>query len=404
VDWISSYFELTEGLPTPPVFRLWSGIFAMAACMERRTWLRTAYGLTYPNMFILLAAPSGSGKSPAIKPARTLLYRSKSVVVAADDMTKAAFLDEMSEHSKRVLYKGETIIYNPLCVMISELGTLINAHDLEFFSLLSDLFDNKDDPHRSRRRGHNSGKALELPNPSINILAGTQPAFLGDLLPDAAWHQGFTGRMLMIYAPGAPEDTDMFAEQDDRAPLAAELTKGIVMRSKLLGQFSITDEAKDRLRLWFSSGMKPVPEHDRLTTYRAKRNQFVLKLCMVAAVSARCELCITLDDVERAKSWLLAAESVMPDIFRDMQQKSDSLLLGELHRFAFDLWVKSAPTNASERKAIHRSKLMEFLALKCPADKAHRVLELACQMGWIEPVADTLLYVPKVRGYRVEEN
>ena len=127
MDWITGYLELTEGLPTPPVFRLWTGIFAIAACMERRTWLRTAFGLTYPNLFVLLCGPSGSGKSPAIAPARQLLYRSKSVVMAADDMTKAAFLDEMGEHTKKVLWKGETIIYNPLCVMITELGTLVNA-------------------------------------------------------------------------------------------------------------------------------------------------------------------------------------------------------------------------------------------------------------------------------------
>ena len=400
-DWISGYLELTEGLPTPPVFRLWTGIFSIAACMERRTWLKTAFGTMYPNLFVLLCGPSGSGKSPALGPARQLLHRSKSVIMGADDLTKAAFLDKIGEHTKKVLYKGKTIIYNPLCIMITELGTLVNSHDLEFFSLLSDLFDNKDTPHRSRRRGHNSGKALELPNPSINIISGTQPAFLGDLLPDSAWQQGFTARFLMIYAPGAPQ-VDMFADLDDRSQLQAELAKGIVQRAKLLGQFLISEEAKDKMRLWLSSGMKPVPEHERLTTYRSKRNQFLLKLAMVAAVSERCELHILGEDIDRAKSWLVAAETMMPDIFRDMRQKSDSLVLNELHRFAWDLWVKSG-TRVETRKAIHRSKLMEFLAERGPSDKALRVLEAACQMGWFEQLPDTLLFVPKVRGFRTEE-
>ena len=364
--------------------------------MERRCWLRTAFGTTYPNLFILLAAPSGSGKSPAIVPARSLLYKSKTVVMAADDMTKAAFIDEMGEHTRRVLYKGETILYNPLCIMISELGTLVNAHDLEFFSLLSDLFDNKEVPHRSRRRGHNSGKAIDLPNPSVNIIAGTQPAFLGDLLPDAAWQQGFTARFLMIYAPGAPS-VDMFAEREDQSHLQAELVKGLQVRSKLLGEFRISEEAKDIIRLWMSQGLKPVPDHERLTTYNSKRNQFVLKLAMIAAVSERGELHITAADVERAKSWLLAAEHVMPDIFRDMVQRSDSALIGELHRFAWNLWLKSS-ARSEQRKLIHRSKLMEFLSLRCPADKAMRILELSCQMGWMEQQPDTLLFLPKARG------
>jgi hypothetical protein len=400
-DWISSFLELTEGLPTPAVFRLWAGIFTVAACLERRCWLRTAFGTTYPNLFVLLAAPSGSGKSPAIVPARQLLYKSKTVVLAADDMTKAAFIDEMGEHTRRVLYKGETILYNPLCIMISELGTLVNAHDLEFFSLLSDLFDNKEVPHRSRRRGHNSGKAIDLPNPSVNIIAGTQPAFLGDLLPDAAWQQGFTARFLMIYAPGAPA-VDMFAEREDQSHLQAELVKGLQVRSKLLGEFRISEEAKDIIRLWMSGGLKPVPDHERLITYNSKRNQFVLKLAMVAAVSARGELHILAEDVERGKSWLLAAEHVMPDIFRDMVQRSDSALLSELHRYAWNLWLKSA-ARSEQRKLIHRSKLMEFLSLRCPADKAMRILELACQMGWLEQQPDSLLFLPKAKGLVASE-
>lgn len=402
MDWISGYLELTEGLPTPAVYRLWSGIFAIASCMERRCWLETAFGQTFPNLFILLAAPSGTGKSPSIKPARKLLYNSKTTMLAPDDMTKAAFIDEMAEHSRRVLYKGQTIVYHPLCIMISELGTLINAHDLEFFSVLSDMFDNKDTPHRSRRRGHNAGKAIELPNPCVNMIAGTQPAFLGDLLPPGAWQQGFTARMLMIYAPGMP-DVDMFAATGERDDLFLELVRGLVSRAKLLGPFKITEEAKDFLRVWFSAGMKPVPQHERLTTYNGKRNQFILKLSMVAAVSSRGELHITLPDVERAKSWLLAAEHVMPDIFRDMVDKSDSQLLADLHRFTWDIWVKSS-AKIELRRPVHRSKIMQFLALKCPADKALRVLEMSTMMGWLEQQPDSLLYVPKARGFRAEES
>ena len=238
--------------------------------------------------------------------------------------------------------------------------------------------------------------------PSVNIIAGTQPAFLGDLLPDAAWQQGFTARFIMVYASGAPI-ADMFADVEDRSQLQAELIRGIITRAKLLGQFVISDEAKDKMRLWISGGMKPVPEHERLTTYTAKRNQMLLKLAMIAAVSARGELHILGDDVDRARSWLVAAESVMPDIFRDMKQKSDSLTLNELHRFAWDIWVKSH-AKVELRKPIHRSKLMEFLAERGPSDKALRVLEAACQMGWFEQQPDTLFFVPKVRGFRTEES
>ncbi len=400
MDWITGYLELTEGLPTPPVYRLWSGIFAVGASMERRCWFSTVMNVLYPNLFALLVGPPGAGKTQAMTPAKRLLAQSKSVIMAPDDMTKAALLDEMSEHSRRVLYKGETIVYHPLCVVVSELGTLVNAHDLEFFSVLNDIFDNKDE-HRSRRRGHNSGKELKLIRPGLNILAGTQPGFLNSLLPEEAWHMGFTARLLMIYAPGAP-DVDLFDEFDDRSELARDLVAGLAARGKLLGPFSISEGAKEKLRLWNAAGLKPIPEHSRLAHYRSRRMQYVLKLSMIAACSARGTLEILPEDVQRAKDWLLSAEHVMPDIFRDMIQKSDSILISELQRFCWDLWVKSA-ARVENRKPVHRRSIMEFLALRCPADKAVRVLELVSQMGWLEQVPDTLFYIPKARGYRSEE-
>lgn len=401
MDWIKQYLELTEGLPTPPVFRLWSAIAAIGACMERRAWLSTTMNVLFPNLFTILVGPPGSGKTQAMTPAKRLLAQSKSVMMAPDDMTKAALLDEMSEHSRRVLYKGETIIYHPMCVVLSELGTFVNAHDLEFLSVLNDIFDNKDE-HRSRRRGHNAGKELKLVRPGLNVLAGTQPGFLNTLLPEEAWSMGFTARLLMIYAPAAPE-TDLFADIEDRGDLMRELVAGLVARGKILGPFVLSEDAKQKLRLWASKGMRPIPEHERLAHYRSRRLQYVLKLSMIAACSARADLQVLAEDVERAKSWLLSAEQTMPDIFRDMSAKSDGQLISELHRFVWDLWVKSG-AKLEHRKAVHRSSIMQFLALRCPADKAMRVLELACAMDWLSQLPDTLLFIPKARGFRADES
>ena len=77
---------------------------------------------------------------------------------------------------------------------------------------------------------------------------------------------------------------------------------------------------------------------------------------------------------------------------KEVQRKSDSSLIGQLHRYAFYLYK----TNGQQ--LIHRSKLMEFLSLHCEADEAMRILELTCQMGWIEQQPNSLLFLPKHRG------
>jgi hypothetical protein len=402
VDWIQTFLELTEGLPTPPLFRMWSGISALACVLERKVWLHTTRQVIYPNFYIILVGRPASGKDQAITPVQRLLVASKSVIMGPDDMTKAAMIDVLAESKRRILYDGQTREFHPLCIVIPEFGTLVNAHDLEFFSVLNKLFDNKDE-HRSQRRGHNAGKAIQISHPTVNILAGTQPGYLNSILPEEAWHMGFTSRLFMIYGAEAP-DVPLFGEEDDRSALRDALVKGLIERGKLVGPFFISEEAKINLSMWVSAGMKPVPEHSRLVHYNGRRRQYLLKLSMIAAISRKSELRITLEDTERAKSWLVSAEHIMPDIFRDMAMKSDSVLMNELHRYVYAEWVKTSPRDANARKPIDKAKLMRFLTFRCPAAVAEKIIEVMVIADWFEQDRNNpLLYTPRARGFRADE-
>ena len=400
-DWVQQYLELTEGLPTPPLFRLWSGISAIASVLERRVWLPTSHLILFPNLFILLVGPPGSGKSISISPARKLLIATKKIMMAPTDMTKAAMIDVLAANRRRVLIGGETIEYHPLCIVLSEFGTLVSAYDLEFMSVINTTFDNED--VSSQRRGHNSGKEISIRNATVNILEGTQPGYLSELLPETAWNMGFAARLLMVYAPSAPS-VDPFDTGEDQGARFAALRDALLEFAKLLGPFAISEEAKTMLRLWTSSGLRPVPEHSRLAHYRSRRLQYVLKLSMIAAVSRSGHNAIVSEDVERAKSWLLSAETLMPDIFRDMAMKSDVALMNELHRYAFSTWIASNPKDVARRTPLHKRDLMRFLALRCPAYVAEKVLDLMVQADWFElDHNNPTLYIPKTRSFMTME-
>jgi hypothetical protein len=402
VDWIQSYLELTEGLPTPPLFRLWVAISAVASVLERKVWLHSTRQITYPNMYILLVGKPTAGKDQAITPAQRLLVASKSVIMSPDDMTKAAMIDVLAESKRRIMFEGQTREYHPLCVIVPEFGTFISAHDLDFFSVLNKLFDNKDE-HKSQRRGHNSGKPIIISHPTVNILAGTQPGFLNSLLPEEAWHMGLTSRLILIHGSEAPK-VPLFSEEDDRTQLTSDLVKGLAERGKLMGPFRISEEAMLNLSTWVENGMKPAPEHPRLIHYAGRRRQYILKLSMVAAVSRKAELFISFEDTERAKSWLVSAEASMPDIFRDMVMKSDSILMNELHRYAYAEWVKTSPRDISQRLPIDKSKLMRFLAHRCTVHVAEKILEVMVIADWFELDRNNpLLYTPRTRGFRIDE-
>jgi hypothetical protein len=92
-------------------------------------------------------------------------------------------------------------------------------------------------------------------------------------------------------------------------------------------------------------------------------------------------LVVTLPALNRARDWLLHAEQLMPDVFREMVQRSDSQLIQELHYFLWKLWLK-------EKKPIHESRLIHFLQTRVPSEKVLRVLEIAARSSIIKLVAD----------------
>src|SRR5262249_39802036 len=115
------------------------------------------------------------------------------------------------------------------------------------------------------------------------------------------------------------------------------------------------------------------------------------KLSMISAISRTADLVIELDDVKRAISWLLEAESHMPDIFRAMQGKSDAAVIDELHYHLMELWVRGG------KKPIPASSLFHFLSTRVPADKIPRVLQIAEVSNVITRYAGTDTFYPRPR-------
>lgn len=368
-DWLAAYMDYTDGIPSPKEFRLWSGISALAGVLERRVWVNTARNILYPNLYVLLVAPPAVGKSQAIQITAELWRNMKNLHVAPNNVTRASLIDALERaRTGKVLATG-LFEYHSLAVAASEFGVLLSAHDLSFLSTLTDLYDCPVSYEETRRTNE---RHILIKNPQLNIIAGTQPGFMSSVFPEEAWTQGFSSRLLMIYSTTAPK-VSIFAEQDDRQDLFKYLVRRLTEIGKLLGPCAFEQDAKDLLENWFAGGCAPVPTHTKLQYYAGRRLQSVLKLSMVSSISRGTDLIITLEDVERAMDWLFTAETVMPDIFRDMAGKSDMQVIQELHYFMWPLWVK-------DKKPIHESVIFRFLQTRVPSEKISRLLD-TCVMS-----------------------
>ena len=62
-SWIELFVEQTAETASPPIFRKWAAISAVAGAMERKSWIVTRGTPLYPNLYIILIGPPGVGKS-----------------------------------------------------------------------------------------------------------------------------------------------------------------------------------------------------------------------------------------------------------------------------------------------------------------------------------------------------
>lgn len=391
-DWIEDFLSFTAGLPSPRIFRLWAGITAVSGALERRVWVMSAGKPIYPNLYVLLVATPGVGKN-VIQETHNLWFAAKKFKVAPDSITRAGLIDALAEAGTTIIKGTDLLEYHTMLVASTEFGVLVPAYDLDFLSSLNRIFDNPPS-HVERRRWVNQGKNIEISNPQLTLIAGTQPGYLSALLPEEAWTMGTTSRLIMVYA-AEPVPVQLHLEQEGlpNGHYARALRTEIELASRLAalhdrhGAMPWTQAAAEAFTSWYAARCPPIPTHSKLLHYIPRRHLHVIKLCAISAAS-RGAFVISLDDVTRAQDWLFEAERAMPDIFREMSQRSDKQIIEELHLFLWQSYSK-------DKKALHESHLIHFLQSRVPSEKVLRVLEIAERANFVIRDAGTQMYRPR---------
>jgi Protein of unknown function (DUF3987) len=389
LDWIDAFISDTTGMKTAERFQRWAAIGIVAGALERRVWTETDNGIVYPNMFTLLCGNAGSGKSLMVNFARKFWAMIAEMKIAPDNPNQKTFLTAL-ENSERsfVDLTGELHTFSAMSVASTEMGVLIAKYDPQFIQHLSDLWDNKDKFTAPRE----TTKSIDIVKPTVNILAGATPAYLGDLFPDVAWEQGFTARLIFIYGEKPPRNPNRNAFAKRKEYKLKELETTINQIFNMIGEFVWADAAQEAHNAWLSGGMLPQPDFFRLLRYNDRREVFMYKLSMISAASRTRRLLVELEDFERAKSWLLEAEAYMPDVFRAMKSKSDEKLIQELYWEVWKIWGL-APVY--KRPPIHKNKLWEILQDKTPSNNIQRVIDAAINAGYLKRTTYTDYYEPR---------
>lgn len=361
----------TPTLESPEVFRKWAAIALISGTCQRRLWCNVGKGPLFPNQYIMLVSPPGIGKSVVLNIVESLWKQTQGLYIGDSKTTIQGLLDFIADSPSPVNMNNLPVNTHPMTCAPREYGTFMTAYDLTVLNILNDFWDCPA-AFTERTRG---GGLSSIEYPVLNLISGTQPSYLNNVLPDEAWSLGFCSRLILVFAYEAKRMRTR--ERLNAKPFdESKYLPFLQNLQKAQGEMKFTPDAIDFFDEWIiDNGMKPVPMHPKLESYVARRQVHWLKVSMCRAL-AEGSLLITKDHMEKAKVDLLEMESLMPEIFKDIDKDSDKVILDEVKLFLIRL--------GSSGKPFPERKLVQFLSTKIAPQRIHYMLDLLQHSGFVE--------------------
>lgn len=331
-----------------------------------------------PNLFFMLVAGPGTGKSQLCKAVREILIPATKFSLIPPSITRAGLEDYMNGNiqTDRRNPDGSMVISNECIGLADEMQGILPDQDLGHLTLYNVLYD-LPSKYTSQTRTHGQ---LNLESPYISLMAGAQPAFLAITMPEQAWGMGFMSRTIMVFdVPGARRS--MFEHRDVDHKLKADLIHDLKEVHKLSGWMEWTKDAEALYdEWWVKHGGAPIPTAKRLGMgYNSRRELHFAKLAMIESLARTSNLIVTVEHVAAAIEFLLTTEDRMKHIFNEMSQTGSMVALED----ALD--VVRAATAAGE--ALPESRLIETLMQRFPATQVHAIIRNMIESGAIKNVS-----------------
>lgn len=327
-DFITSFLEYAKPFNAGVNFLEWGAVWAVGTAVTRSVGTKLRGQHTAPNLFVLLVAGPGSGKSQTAMAVKSILSPATGFSFIPQSVTRAGLQDYMQDnlHSRRA--PDGSIIPTHECIALSEeMQGILPEHDIGHLTLYNELYSIQS-TYRAVTRTNGE---ISLQSPYCSIITGAQPAYLADTIPELAWGMGFMSRSLLVF-DAAPPRTSAFEAPDVDFELKSKLVHDLKQIHNLYGWFKWEKKAQALYEEWWvKQGGPPVPSNKRLAmSYNARRDLHFFKLAMIFSLSRSNELIVRLEDAARAIALLTGTESRMRHIFNEMAATGVSATYGDV--------------------------------------------------------------------------
>lgn len=332
-DWLDGYLAYTENTEPPLMYRVWVGLSALAAALERKCWVSMGFLRFYPNLYVALVGPSGRcRKGVAMTPGLLLLEELQlGGRLIADSITTAQLIVRLAEAERQEIDRetGEIIIHSSITVFSKELAVFLGDYNEEFIMTLVDWYDCKDVWKRETRH---SG-SFEVNGVWVNLIGATTPKLLREKMNTAALGGGFTSRMIFVTEFNRDKNISNPTLSQEELQLGVRLVSDLHKIHQLKGEFTLTPGFLEFYDDWYTAASVKRPFNDeRFEDYFERRPNHVVKLSMLLNVSRTDSMIIEEQDLARAIKIIEATERKMPYTFSGVGKNEQAEIVDRMIR------------------------------------------------------------------------
>lgn len=372
--------EYTAGeWTTPPHFHRWAATSLIAACLEDRVYsiVMGKEEPLYPNLWIFLIGPQGTGKDHAIGNVMRLLQPEDALWILNGRTTIPGLYDYLFEQQKATQRPSA-----PAFLVTSDVAVQLprGAEAMDFSSRIVDMYGGRTQSITDRTR---TGGVKVIHRPVINWYAGTTPDWFPEAIDPITFKSGFAGRGIFVFGEPRLEFLKLMRviHHHDRDEVLVHLRKRVEMFQTIEGEV----EWDDKARLMFQYFLEDMARDAQMGTAKPEEIEVatrirmnVQKLAIVYAVSEWLGGKLRITDTAVARAIAARAEIVLG--------------LEKIHRFAF-LTPETKPMHAvlnqiklSPAGRIAHARLLKFGLHHGVKDRDHfkRIIDSLIETGYIE--------------------
>lgn len=307
----------------PPQFNTWAGLSIIASALERKVWLPwTDNYAFYPNIFVMLVALPGVGKSVSLNRAvdliREMNNKSNRMNLIPSQVTEAKFIEVMGNSSSfqigNKVYQQSAGFY-----WASEASNSLKNIYGEFTACLTDFYDCPKFWEKATKKDDRT----TLRNVCLNLLAGSTFDYLGKLVNEDEIMGGFASRILYVVHREKLVRTQAFQgglsnQSQARLEFRKKLVDDLHQIHQMVGPFSADPEFGQAWQEWypkFEERRQNTPS-EKLQSLLARTNPNILKVSMLLSAAESDDRVLKIHHWNRARDLVENVGLEIPQIFR----------------------------------------------------------------------------------------